>query len=311
MFSESAQSNNINNFAILPMDCLIPYKDNPFKIRKDEKYIELVESIQENGVLFPIIVRKIEAENGKYEILAGHNRVEASKEANLIDIPARIYRADDNLAKIIVAETNLTQREFILPSERGFAYKMELEAIKNQGKRSDLLTEFEQLTLSHGETKLNTGDKIALKYKNNRSKIYRYIRLTYLIEGLQDIVNRVDGRVSIFSGAELSYLETQQQEYVLSVLKDNEKIKISSIKASELKKLGIEKKLTKNHIEELLRTEKVGDSKNFGIKVIQKAVDNAKAILKKDNELQMFEVKDTKELTNIIVEAVKGYIEKK
>lgn len=120
----------------LPLDQLHPFKHHPFKLYNEEKMQEMVESIKQNGVLMPILVRPLE--EGGFEIISGHNRVEAAKQAGLADIPANIREMDDETAIIVMVDSNLRQREKLLPSEKAFAYKMKLDAIKRQGARTDL-----------------------------------------------------------------------------------------------------------------------------------------------------------------------------
>jgi len=151
MMSPGAQMNNTDNYKMISIDKLVEFSGHPFQVRDDSELEGLAESIKESGVVDAILVRPVE--DGKYEILAGHRRVAASKKNGNYDIPAKILNVDDNEATIIMTNTNLKQREKILHSERAKAYKMQIEAYKKQGKRNDLIMEIdEQINLSSNRT---------------------------------------------------------------------------------------------------------------------------------------------------------------
>lgn len=207
---------NTNNIINIELSKLVAFrKKQPFSMYDENKKQEVLESIKANGVLVPIIVRKIA--NEKYEIISGHNRVECSKELHLSTIPAQIVDCDDNKAILIMIDTNLCNRDKILPVEKGYAYKMKMEILKNSHNISNI-NEF--IENSHDE--------------NNTSlaQIYRYIRLTELIKPLQDKVN--SEIIPITAGVELSYLTTEEQDIVKQVVED-EQIKLSLVQAQKIR----------------------------------------------------------------------------
>jgi len=183
-----------------------PYIDQPFKVLFDASMQELAESIRENGVLSPIIARPVE--DGLYEIVAGHRRIEACKMAKVVKIPTIIRDIDDDDAAIMLVDSNL-QREHILPSEKARAYKLKLDALKNQGKRSDL-------TSSRIGTKLRADEQVVLDSGESRNQIHRYIRLNNLVDPLLDLVDM--GSIPVNAAVELSYLGTKAQVDIAEIV---------------------------------------------------------------------------------------------
>ena len=183
---------------------LRPFEKNPYQIRDDAEMDALVESVRENGVLTPLIVRPIE-NTDEYEVISGHRRLHAAVKAGITEIPALIYALDRDAAAIAVVDSNL-HREHILPSEKAFAYKLKMEALSHQGKRTDL-------TLSQFATKLDTATEIGNCFGESRDTVYRYIRLTHLIP---EFLEKMDqGEIALSVGVELSFLDEQSQQEVL------------------------------------------------------------------------------------------------
>ena len=210
------QKENSNNIINIELSKLVAFrKRQPFSMYDENKKQEVLESIKENGVLVPIIVRKIN--NDKYEILSGHNRVECSKELKLSTIPAQIVNCDDNKATLIMIDTNLCNRDKILPVEKGYAYKIKMEILKNNPNISNI-NEFIE------NSQVGTND--------SKTQIYRYIRLTELIKSMQEKVN--NEKIPITAGAELSYLKPEEQEIVNQVIED-EQIKITLAQAQKIR----------------------------------------------------------------------------
>ena len=185
---------------LLKINDLIEFSDQPFKVIEDESMTELVKSIKEVGVLVPIIVRRIE--NGKYEIISGHRRKRACELAEISEIPSIVMELDDDEATIMLVDSNL-QREHILPSERAYAYKLKLEAIKHQGVKG--------IESTCGTDVHKSRDDVA-QYGESGRQVQRYIRLTELIFQLLDKVD--EGIIPVTAGAELSYLDTKNQAMV-------------------------------------------------------------------------------------------------
>ena len=183
---------------------LRPFEKNPYQIRDDAEMDALVESVRESGVLTPLIVRPIE-NTDEYEVISGHRRLHAAQKAGITEIPALIYALDRDAAAIAVVDSNL-HREHILPSEKAFAYKLKMEALSHQGKRTDL-------TLSQFATKLDTATEIGNCFGESRDTVYRYIRLTHLIP---EFLGKMDkGEIALSVGVELSFLDEQSQREVL------------------------------------------------------------------------------------------------
>jgi ParB family chromosome partitioning protein len=187
----------------LPMDQLHLFKHHPFKLYSEEKMQEMVESIKQNGVIMPILVRP--QEDGGFEIISGHNRVEAAKHAGLTDIPATICEMDDETAIIVMADSNLQQREKLLPSEKAFAYKMKLDAIKRQGNRTDLTC----VQVEHKSEDKKSRETIAEHAGESGVQITRYIRLTYLVPPLLEMVD--ENHLAFNPAVAISFLDAEQQ----------------------------------------------------------------------------------------------------
>ena len=183
---------------------LRPFENNPYQVRDDDEMNALIESIQTQGVLSPLIVRPIE-NTEEYEVISGHRRLHAAQKAGITEVPALIYALDRDSAAIAVVDSNL-HREHILPSEKAFAYRMKLEAMSRQGHRSDLTSD--QLG-----RKLETAEIIAQQSDDSKSQVRRYIRLTYLIP---EFLEKMDqGEIALSVGVELSFLDEQSQREVL------------------------------------------------------------------------------------------------
>ena len=180
------------------------FENNPYQVRDDAEMNTLIESIQMQGVLSPLIVRPIE-NTDEYEVVSGHRRLHAARKAGITEVPALIYALDRDTAAIAVVDSNL-HREHILPSEKAFAYRMKLEAMSRQGHRSDLTSD--QLG-----RKLETAEIIAQQSDDSKSQVRRYIRLTYLIPELLEKMNQ--GEIALSVGVELSFLDEQNQRAVL------------------------------------------------------------------------------------------------
>ena len=211
----------------IPIAELHPFTNHPFKVLDDESMQRTVESVEQYGVLSPLIARP--RPEGGYEIISGHRRQHAAQLAGLETLPVIVRNMDDNAAVLLMVDSNL-QRESILPSERAFAYKMKLEALKNQGARSDL-------TSSQIGTKLRADEKVALDSGESRSQIQRFIRLTNLIPELLDMVD--EKKIAFNPAVELSYLDEAQQRDFLEAMQDTQNAPSLS-QAQRLKKLALE-----------------------------------------------------------------------
>ena len=207
---ESRQEQRREQIQQIPLAELHPFTNHPFKVLDDESMQRTVESVEQYGVLSPLIARP--RPEGGYEIISGHRRQRAAQLAGLETLPVIVRNMDDNAAVLLMVDSNL-QRENILPSERAFAYKMKLEALKNQGARSDL-------TSSQIGTKLRADEKVALDSGESRSQIQRFIRLTNLIPELLDMVD--EKKIAFNPAVELSYLDEAQQRDFLEAMEDTQ-----------------------------------------------------------------------------------------
>lgn len=240
---ETKKVENTNNIINIELSKLVAFrKRQPFSMYDETKEQEALESIKENGVLVPIIIRKIDGE--KYEIISGHNRVNCSKRLGLSTIPAQIVECDDNKATLIMIDTNLCNRDKIPPVEKGYAYKMKMEILKNNSNMSNI-KEFNENSTQEKNTSL--------------AQIYRYIRLTELINTLQEKTN--NEIIPIKAGVELSYLSQEEQEIINQVIED-EQIKLTLVQAQKIR-------LKKNNITyeivlKILKNEKIKVEKFTG-----------------------------------------------
>ena len=223
---ENRQEEQREQVQQIPIDALHPFTNHPFKVLDDEAMTRTVESIVQYGVLAPLIARPRPDGDG-YEIISGHRRQYAAKLAGLDTLPVIVRQMSDDAAVILMVDSNL-QREHILPSERAFAYKMKLEALKNQGARSDL-------TSSQIGTKLRADEKVAQDSGESRNQIQRFIRLTNLIPELLDMVD--EKKISFNPAVELSYLDESQQRDFLEAM-DGTQNAPSVSQAQQLKKMA-------------------------------------------------------------------------
>ncbi len=230
----------------IPLSELHPFKDHPFKVKDDDTMMETADSIRQYGVLVPAIARP--DPNGGYELVAGHRRHRASELAGKETMPVIVRDLDDDQATIIMVDSNL-QRESLLPSERAFAYKMKLEAIKHQGARTDL-------TSAQVGPKLTAAEKIAENSPDSKSQIKRFIRLTELIP---ELLHMVDEKKIAFNPAyELSFLKPEEQQMLLDTM-DYEQATPSLSQAQRMKKFSQEGKLSEDVMLAIMSEEKKGD----------------------------------------------------
>ena len=223
---ESRQEQQREQVQQIPIGELFPFKNHPFKVLDDESMQRTVESVEQYGVLSPLIARP--RPEGGYEIISGHRRQHAAQLAGLETLPVIVRNMDDDAAVLLMVDSNL-QRENILPSERAFAYKMKLEALKNQGARSDL-------TSVQLAPKLST-EKIGEEVGMSKDNVKRYIRLTNLVPELLDMVD--EKKIAFNPAVELSYLDESQQRDFLEAMEDTQNAPSLS-QAQRLKKLAQE-----------------------------------------------------------------------
>ena len=243
----------------IPIDKISDFKGHPFHVTMDEDMAKLIDSIKENDMLMPALVRP--KEDGSYEMISGHRRKFAMSQLGKKEMNVIIRNLDDDQATILMVDSNI-QRENIYPSERGYAYKMRLEAMKHQGRKIDEIPD-EELRVEYnkstcGQVGHKSVDILAENIGESRKQIQRYIRLTYLIEPLQEMV---DGRnednitIAFNPAVELSYLTSDEQQYVVDSINDNQRTP-SLAQCQEFKRLSHDGELTSDFVNDTLAEEK-------------------------------------------------------
>ena len=238
----------------IPIDELYPFTNHPFKVVDDEAMTRTVESIAQFGVLAPLIARPRPDGNG-YEIISGHRRQFAAKMAGLETLPVIVRDMDDDAATILMVDSNL-QREHISPSERAFAYKMKLDALKNQGARSDL-------TSPQNAAKFRSDDAVAKSQGISGDTVQRYVRLTNLIPELLNMVD--EKKVSFNPAVELSYLSAEQQQEMIRAMDDTQNAPSVS-QAKRIKKLAQAGEFTSDAVVAIMEEEKKSEQDTVTIK---------------------------------------------
>ena len=250
---ESRQEEQREQVRQIPIGELFPFKNHPFKVLDDDSMSDTVESVKQYGVLSPLIARP--RPKGGYEIISGHRRQHAAELAGLETLPVIVRQMDDDAAIILMVDSNL-QREHILPSERAFAYKMKLEAIKKQGTRSDL-------TSTQVVSKLRSNEKLGAENNQSRETVRRFIRLTNLIPELLDMVD--NKTVSFNPAVELSYLSPEQQQEVIRAMDDTQNFPSVS-QAKRIKKLAQDGTFTTETVVAIMGEEKKSELDTVTIK---------------------------------------------
>ena len=264
--------NTRNQPVNIPVGKLRPFEGHPFKVKDDEEMNTLIESVQTQGILSPLIVRPIE-NTDEYEVISGHRRLHAAVKAGIREVPALIYALDRDSAAIAVVDSNL-HREHILPSEKAFAYKMKLDAMSRQGFRSDL-------TSDQVGRKLETADIIAQQSDDSKTQVRRYIRLTNLIPELLEFMD--EGKMALSVGVELSYLDDQLQYDVLEQCEQND-CTPSYSQAFRMHKADREGLLTKAVIQNIMCEEKANQKETIKV-----SAERLRAVLPKGMDSQKTE----------------------
>ena len=237
--------------AQISTDKLHPFPAHPFKVQDDEDKEQLTQSIQSQGVLTPLVIRPLE--NGEYEVISGHRRLHACRKAGIQTVPALVYAIDRDAAAIALVDSNL-HRERILPSEKAFAYKLKMDALSKQGKRTDLTSD-------------QVGPKLTaatLSSDDSASQVKRYIRLTNLIPGILEKVD--EGRIALTPAVELSYLTEAEQKDLLETM-ESEDCTPSLTQAIQLKQASLQKILNMDMIFAILRQPKANQQEKIVLKV--------------------------------------------
>ena len=244
--------NTRNQPVNIPVSRLRPFEEHPFKVRDDEEMNTLIESVQTQGILSPLIVRPIE-NTDEYEVISGHRRLHAAQKAGITEAPALIYALDRDAAAIAVVDSNL-HREHILPSEKAFAYKLKMEALSHQGKRTDLTSD-------------QTGPKLTaatISESDSATQVKRYIRLTHLIPELLTLMD--ENKMALSVGVELSFLDEQSQRNVLEQCEMND-CTPSYSQAWRMHKADREGTLTKAVIQTIMSEEKANQRETVKVPI--------------------------------------------
>ena len=243
---EERDEEKLEKVQIIPIKEISNFPNHPYQVRDDEEMEDMTNSIKEMGILHPIIVRP--KQNGGYEMISGHRRKRASEKAGKTEIRAIVREMTDEEAIIVMVDSN-KQREKVLPSEKAFAYKMKLEAMKQQGKRNDLTSVPTAQKLENRTSR----ELLAEEVGESQDQVRRYIRLTELIKEMLDLVD--EGKIALRPAVEISYLKKDEQEYLLEVIKYQD-VFPSHPQAREMKKLSQDGRLIEDEIDRIMSTEK-------------------------------------------------------
>ena len=257
---EERQEANLEKIVSIPIDKISDFKDHPFHVTMDEDMLKLIDSINENGILIPALVRP--KADGTYEMISGHRRKYAMSHIGLKEMKVIVRDLDDDQATILMVDSNI-QRENIYPSERGYAYKMRLEAMKHQGRTlqelsDDIRVEYSKTTSCQLGTKSRSDVELAENSEFSARQIQRFIRLTYLIEPLQEMVDgrhESEIRIAFNPAVELSFLTESEQYDLADAIVDNQRTP-SLAQCQEFKKRSHDGKLTTEFIQETMEAEK-------------------------------------------------------
>jgi len=253
------------------------FKDHPYQVLDNDEMNSLIESVQQQGIMTPLIVRPLENTTDEYEIISGHRRFRAAQKAGLLEVPAFIRPVSRDEAAVMLVDSNL-HREHLLPSEKAFAYKLKMEAINRQGNRSDL-------TSSQVATKFDSATEIGKQSNESRDTVYRYIRLTNLIPELLELMD--EGKIAFSVGVELSYLSPEIQRNLYTVIERDDHTPSYS-QAYRLHKAFNTCSLTKEGLELVMSEEKANQRETLKIPMdkVRKFAPNAT-----DNQLEDFILK--------------------
>lgn len=263
LFTSQNERDNgyLPNIQDIPLELLDDFPNHPFKVRDDEDMLKLIESVSERGVLVPAIVRP--KADGRYELISGHRRKRASECAEKKTLRCMVSDLDDDAATIIMVDSNI-QRTDILPSEKAFAYKMKLDAMNRQGKRTDL-------TFSQIGTKLNSAKELADDVGESKTQIYRYVSLTKLVPELLEMVDA--GKIKMLPAVEISFLDEDAQRDLVDAI-DAEDCTPSHAQAIRMKKMFNDGELDADKISEIMQEEKPNQKEKIVIpnKTIEKYI---------------------------------------
>lgn len=275
LFKLSTNNGKAETAIMIPIDKIEDFPNHPYQVKDNDEMREFAENIKANGVVMPVIVRPLK--EGTYEMISGHRRKRACQLAGIKEIKAIVRELTDEQAIIQMVDSN-KQREKILPSEKAFAYKMKLEAIKKQGKRNDLITSSPMATKLNGTI---TAEIVGEEFGEGKDNVYRYIRLTELIPEILQLVD--EEKMKLRPAVEISYLKKEKQEYLYETIKYTE-VFPSHPQARQMRKLSLEDKLTTDEIDRIMSIEKSNQKEQLKFKV-----DSVKNYFPKDYTIKQME----------------------
>ncbi len=275
LFKLSTNNGKAETAMMIPIDKIEDFPNHPYQVKDNDEMREFAENIKANGVVMPVIVRPLK--EGTYEMISGHRRKRACQLAGIKEIKAIVRELTDEQAIIQMVDSN-KQREKILPSEKAFAYKMKLEAIKKQGKRNDLITSSPMATKLNGTI---TAEIVGEEFGEGKDNVYRYIRLTELIPEILQLVD--EEKMKLRPAVEISYLKKEKQEYLYETIKYTE-VFPSHPQARQMRKLSLEDKLTTDEIDRIMSIEKSNQKEQLKFKV-----DSVKNYFPKDYTIKQME----------------------
>lgn len=298
MISDSTKANNTNNFELLDVQALVPYKDHCFNIKSDQELDEMAESIKMLGLLQPIIVRPLGSMgNGKYEILAGHNRWYAAQRAGFSEIMAKVMVVDDATAELIMLDTNLKQRLSLSPMELAKAYAREIQALKDKNLRQEFLRQIEEEGKNTKEV-TERREIIALRYDTSPKTVSRYLRLNQLIAPFAKMVD--DEQLSIRAGEQLSFLSHSEQEMLFTYIDSDQKLSEAMAESIRSTKEA-NGHLSEQMLKALMPKEKIVIVDPY--KSVAKGINKFFKKYKKENQLM-----DPDALQAVMIEAAEKYL---
>ena len=251
---------------IIKLDDLVPFKNHPYKVFENESMIELTDSIKEHGILNPLLVRPLEGEDGKYEIISGHRRFYAAQKLGLKKVPCTVHFIDRDAATVMMVDSNC-QRTELLPSEKAFAYKMKMDAMSRQGKRTDLeLPEGTSVPVAQKSDGKSTRDRLGKEFGESGDQVRRYIRLTYLVPELLQYVD--EGKIGMRPAVEMSYLDEEaQRDIVDRIIESDDTVFPSHAQTRRIREKAAEGEITYEDIEKIMDEPKPNQAEKVSIKL--------------------------------------------
>ena len=249
---------------IIKLEDLVPFKDHPYKVIENESMIELTESISVHGILNPLLVRPLEGKENKYEIISGHRRFYAAQKLGMKKVPCTVHFIDHDAATVMMVDSNC-QRTELLPSEKAWAYKMKMDAMSRQGKRTDLSIDGTSVPVAQKSDGKSARDRLGKEFGESGDQVRRYIRLTYLVPELLQYVD--EGKIGMRPAVEMSYLDEEtQRDIVDRILESDEMVFPSHAQTRRIREKAAEGEITYEDIEKIMDEPKPNQAEKVSIK---------------------------------------------